>query len=65
MVGDLILDDLETRVGRLLEVGVGYLTLERASPSLSSRISTAPMITKIGVVNWIAVTWVRLAREIA
>ncbi|HCS41192.1 MAG TPA: excinuclease ABC subunit A [Anaerolineaceae bacterium] len=31
-----IFDDLDTRVGRLLEVGVGYLTLERASPSLSA-----------------------------
>ena len=31
-----ILDDLDARVGRLLEVGVGYLTLERASPSLSA-----------------------------
>ena len=31
-----VLDDLDTRVGRLLEVGVGYLTLERSSPSLSA-----------------------------
>ena len=31
-----ILDDLFERVGRLLEVGVGYLTLERSSPSLSA-----------------------------
>ncbi|MEW6405928.1 MAG: excinuclease ABC subunit UvrA, partial [Chloroflexota bacterium] len=31
-----ILDDLYERVGRLLEVGVGYLTLERSSPSLSA-----------------------------
>ena len=31
-----ILDDLNERVGRLLEVGVGYLTLERSSPSLSA-----------------------------
>ncbi len=31
-----ILDDLYARVGRLLEVGVGYLTLERSSPSLSA-----------------------------
>jgi excinuclease ABC subunit A len=31
-----ILYDLDARVGRLLEVGVGYLTLERASPSLSA-----------------------------
>jgi excinuclease ABC subunit A len=31
-----ILDDLFERVGRLLEVGVGYLSLERSSPSLSA-----------------------------
>jgi excinuclease ABC subunit A len=31
-----ILDDLYERIGRLLEVGVGYLTLERSSPSLSA-----------------------------
>ena len=31
-----ILDDLFERVGRLIEVGVGYLTLERSSPSLSA-----------------------------
>lgn len=31
-----ILDDLKERIGRLLEVGVGYLTLERSSPSLSA-----------------------------
>ncbi len=31
-----ILDDLYERVGRLLEVGVGYLSLERSSPSLSA-----------------------------
>ncbi len=31
-----ILDDLHERVGRLLEVGVGYLTLERSSPTLSA-----------------------------
>ena len=31
-----ILDDLHERVGRLLEVGVGYLTLEHSSPTLSA-----------------------------
>lgn len=31
-----ILDDLHERVGRLLEVGVGYLSLERSSPTLSA-----------------------------
>jgi excinuclease ABC subunit A len=31
-----ILDDLQERVGRLLEVGVGYLSLERSSPTLSA-----------------------------
>jgi excinuclease ABC subunit A len=31
-----ILDDLNERIGRLIEVGVGYLTMERASPSLSA-----------------------------
>lgn len=31
-----ILDDLYERVGRLLEVGVGYLSLERSSPTLSA-----------------------------
>ncbi len=30
-----ILDDLEERIARLLEVGVGYLSLDRSSPSLS------------------------------
>lgn len=36
LIAHPILDDLDARVGRLLEVGVGYLTLERASPSLSA-----------------------------
>ena len=31
-----ILDDLHQRIGRLLDVGVGYLTLERTSPTLSA-----------------------------
>ena len=31
-----ILEDLKERVGHLLEVGVGYLNLERSSPSLSA-----------------------------
>ena len=35
LVAEPILTDLYERVGRLLEVGVGYLTLERDSPSLS------------------------------
>lgn len=36
LVARPILDDLSERVGRLLEVGVGYLTLERSSPTLSA-----------------------------
>ena len=36
LIARSILDDLFERVGRLLEVGVGYLTLERSSPSLSA-----------------------------
>ncbi len=31
-----ILDDLHGRIQRLVEVGIGYLTLERATPSLSA-----------------------------
>jgi excinuclease ABC subunit A len=36
LIAVAILDDLEERLHRLLEVGVGYLTLERSSPSLSA-----------------------------
>ncbi|TLN21075.1 excinuclease ABC subunit A, partial [bacterium] len=35
-VAAAILDDLEVRIARLVEVGAGYLTLERSSPSLSA-----------------------------
>ena len=35
-IAQSILDDLYERVGRLLEVGVGYLSLERSSPTLSA-----------------------------
>jgi excinuclease ABC subunit A len=31
-----ILDDLQERIARLVEVGVGYLSMERASPTLSA-----------------------------
>jgi excinuclease ABC subunit A len=31
-----ILDDLKERIARLVEVGAGYLTMERSSPSLSA-----------------------------
>jgi excinuclease ABC subunit A len=35
-IADPILDDLYERIRRLLDVGVGYLTLERSSPTLSA-----------------------------
>ncbi len=36
LIAEPVLNDLAERVGRLIEVGVGYLTLERNSPSLSA-----------------------------
>ena len=36
IIAEPILVDLHTRIKRLVEVGAGYLTLERASPSLSA-----------------------------
>jgi len=36
LIAQSILADLDERLGRLLEVGVGYLTLERSSPTLSA-----------------------------
>ncbi len=36
LIAHPLLDELAERVGRLLEVGVGYLTLERSSPTLSA-----------------------------
>ena len=36
LIGGPILNDLDDRIHRLLEVGVGYLTLERSSPTLSA-----------------------------
>jgi excinuclease ABC subunit A len=36
LVARPILNDLDERIDRLLEVGVGYLTMERPSPSLSA-----------------------------
>ncbi len=36
LVAEPILVDLGSRVGRLIEVGAGYLTLDRTSPSLSA-----------------------------
>jgi excinuclease ABC subunit A len=35
-IGRPILEDLYERIGRLLDVGVGYLSLERSSPTLSA-----------------------------
>lgn len=36
LVAQPVLDDLHTRIGRLIEAGAGYLTMERASPTLSA-----------------------------
>jgi excinuclease ABC subunit A len=36
LIADPILSDLSVRLARLVEVGAGYLTLERSSPSLSA-----------------------------
>jgi len=36
LIAEPILDDLHDRIGRLLQVGAGYLSLERASPTLSA-----------------------------
>ncbi|BCY18214.1 excinuclease ABC subunit A [Leptolinea sp. HRD-7] len=36
LIGGPIINDLDDRIHRLLEVGVGYLTLERSSPTLSA-----------------------------
>ena len=36
LIAAAILVDLDERIARLVEVGAGYLTLERASPSLSA-----------------------------
>jgi excinuclease ABC subunit A len=35
-IAEPVLADLETRIARLVEVGAGYLTLERSSPTLSA-----------------------------
>ena len=36
LIAESILDDLRDRIARLVEVGAGYLTLERSSPTLSA-----------------------------
>jgi len=36
LIAEPIVADLQERVRRLVEIGLGYLTLERASPSLSA-----------------------------
>jgi excinuclease ABC subunit A len=36
LVAGPVLEALDVRIGRLIEVGAGYLTIERASPSLSA-----------------------------
>lgn len=36
LIAEAILSDLKDRIGRLVEVGAGYLTMERSSPSLSA-----------------------------
>jgi excinuclease ABC subunit A len=36
LIAQSIIDDLQERIGRLLEVGVGYLTMDRSTPSLSA-----------------------------
>ncbi len=36
LIAEPVLDDLNVRIARLIEVGAGYLTLERSSPTLSA-----------------------------
>jgi excinuclease ABC subunit A len=36
LIAEPILDDLHDRLGRLIEVGAGYLSMERGSPTLSA-----------------------------
>ena len=36
MIAQPVIDDLEQRIKRLLDVGVGYLSMERSAPSLSA-----------------------------